>query len=112
MLFRSKASKAGFRWADISGEVDKLEEEAAELAAAISSGGPAGVKEELGDVLFACCCIAQMQGVDPEKALQAACDKFNGRFRSVEESTLDKPLSQYSQEELLALWRAAKAKES
>ena len=30
--------------------------------------------------------IAQMSGVDPEDALHRACDKFDRRFRAVEEA--------------------------
>ena len=40
-----------------------------------------------------------------------ACDKFDARFRQVEAGA-DKPLSECSEEELLALWRAAKQQES
>jgi len=53
--------------------------------------------------------IAQMTGVDPEDALHCACDKFDARFRQVEESA-EKPLDTCTKEELLALW--AKAKET
>ena len=55
--------------------------------------------------------VAQSFQVDPEDALHRACDKFDGRFRLVEEAA-DKPLAEYSQEELLALWQAAKEHES
>ena len=51
--------------------------------------------------------IAQMSGVDPEDALHRACDKFDSRFRAVEEAA-DKPLGEYSLEELVALWEQAK----
>ena len=50
-----------------------------------------------------------MSGVDPEDALHRACDKFDDRFRLVEESA-EKPLVELTEEELLALWRAAKEK--
>ena len=39
-----------------------------------------------------------------------ACDKFDSRFRHVE-TAADKPLAEYTEAELLALWRAAKAAE-
>ena len=55
--------------------------------------------------------VAQMTGVDPEDALHRACDKFDARFRQVEAGA-DKPLSECSEEELLALWQAAKQQES
>ena len=41
-----------------------------------------------------------------------ACDKFARRFRGVEKGAGGTPLSALSQEELLALWSAAKQTES
>ena len=69
---------------------------------------PHGIREEVGDALFMAAKIAQMSGVDPEDALHRACDKFDRRFRAVEE-TADKPLADCSQAELLALWNDAKS---
>ena len=53
--------------------------------------------------------IAQISGVDPEDALHRACDKFDARFRAVEELA-DKPLADCTEAELVALWEAAKKK--
>ncbi len=107
----SKTAKAGFNWSHVLRAMDKLEEEAGELRQALESGGPAdlphGIQEELGDLLFITAKIAQMSGVDPEEALHMACDKFDSRFRRVEEAA-DKPLAEHTEEELAALWRAAK----
>ena len=71
-----------------------------------------GVREEVGDVLFMTAQVAQSHGVDPEAALHAACDKFARRFRGVEKGAGGTPFSALSQEELLALWSAAKQTES
>ena len=68
---------------------------------------PHGIREELGDALFMAAKIAQMSGVDPEDALHRACDKFDRRFRAVEEAA-DKPLPECGEAELLALWNACK----
>ena len=111
---QKKAAKAGFDWDDPLRALDKLEEEVRELRAAMESGkapeDPHGLREELGDVLFMAAKIGQMTGTDPEDALHRSCDKFDSRFRSVEESA-DKPLSDCGEAELLALWREAKTKE-
>ena len=111
---QKKAAKAGFDWDGPLRALDKLEEEVRELRAAMESGkapeDPHGLREELGDVLFMAAKIGQMTGTDPEDALHRSCDKFDSRFRSVEESA-DKPLSDCGEAELLALWREAKTKE-
>jgi MazG family protein len=113
---QDKAAKAGFVWPGEDGALRKLEEETAELRQAAQAGGPAdrphGVREEVGDVLFMASEIARRFGVDPEEALHGACDKFEGRFRSVEDACADgAPLSERSGEELLELWALAKKKE-
>ena len=109
---QSKTAKAGFDWTSSLQALDKLEEEVRELRAALESGqaadAPHGVREELGDTLFMAAKIAQMSGVDPEDALHRACDKFDRRFRAVEEAA-DKPLSECGEAELLALWNDAKS---
>ena len=111
---QKKAAKAGFDWDDPLRALDKLEEEVRELRAAMESGkapeDPHGLREELGDVLFMAAKLGQMTGTDPEGALHRSCDKFDSRFRFVEESA-DKPLSDCGEAELLALWREAKTKE-
>jgi len=56
--------------------------------------------------------VGQMSGVDPEDALHRACDKFDRRFRLVETAAGGKKLADFTEEELIALWKAAKAQES
>ena len=110
-----KTRNAGFDWSDPMGALEKLEEEVRELRQAMEANAaadaPHGIKEELGDALFVLAKIAQRSGVDPEDALHRACDKFDRRFRLVEKAA-DKPLSEYSEAELLAFWKAAKEQES
>ena len=81
---QKKAAKCGFDWPDVSGAVDKLSEEQAELTAAL--GGDGDPAEELGDLLFAAVNTARFLKLDPEDCLNAATDKFSARFRRVEEA--------------------------
>ncbi len=110
-----KTAKAGFDWSGALSALGKLEEEVRELREALEAGGaadgPHGVREELGDLLFITAKVAQMSGVDPEDALHRACDKFDGRFRRVE-TLADKPLGEYTEAELVELWKSAKNQES
>ena len=106
-----KTRNAGFDWSDPMGALEKLEEEVRELRLAMEAGdaadAPHGIKEEIGDALFVLSKIAQRSGIDPEEALHCACDKFDRRFRRVEEQA-EKPLTEYSEEELVAFWKKAK----
>ncbi|MCI9120795.1 MAG: nucleoside triphosphate pyrophosphohydrolase [Oscillibacter sp.] len=110
----SKTAKAGFDWASPLSAFGKLEEEVRELRTALEAGEsmetPHGVREELGDLLFITAKLAQMTGVDPEDALHRACDKFDIRFRRAE-AAADRPLTDYTEEELIALWKAARERE-
>ncbi len=105
---QKKADKAGFRWQDAGGSLNKLTEELGEVRAAMSGDGD--VFEELGDLLFAAVNLSRWLGVDPEMALHAASDKFARRFRRVEESVTaaGAAMDKLSEEELLAAWNAAK----
>lgn len=80
---QKKAAKAGFDWVSVDGAMDKIDEEAAELRAAIAGGGDAA--EELGDLIFSCVNVARFIKADPEAVLTAASDKFLSRFGKMEE---------------------------
>lgn len=105
---QKKAAKVGFDWDSVDGAVDKLSEELDEVKQAINGhGDPA---EELGDLLFAAVNVARFLKVDPEDALQAACDKFAARFRRVEEAVTSqgKQMEDMSLTELDDIWNAIK----
>ena len=105
---QAKAEKAGFRFRDSDGSLRKLEEEVRELREAVERG--TNVEEELGDVLFAAVNAGRYRGIDPEAALNAACEKFIRRFRRVEGAVAaqGKAMDALPGEELTALWNAAK----
>ena len=105
---QKKAAKVGFDWDSVDGAVDKLSEELGEVKEAIAGhGDPA---EELGDLLFTAVNVARFLKVDPEDALQAACDKFAARFRRVEEAVTaqGKQMEDMSLTELDDIWIAIK----
>ncbi len=105
---QKKAKKAGFDWTDVSGALDKLSEELAELREAVDQG--TNVEEELGDLLFAAVNVSRFVEADPETVLSAATEKFISRFSKVEAlaSQSGRDMAQMSLEELDQLWEKVK----
>lgn len=105
--YQSRAARVGFDWPDISGVVDKVKEELAEVRAAEDDERQA---QEIGDVFFALVNWARWLKVDAESALREASLRFAKRFRFVEEAVKasGREMSQHSLEELDALWNEAK----
>ena len=81
-----KVTKVGFQWPNLEGPLAKLEEEIAELSAAIRAGDSLAIDEEIGDLLFSVCNVAFLSKTKPEEALRAFLAKFESRFRFVESS--------------------------
>ena len=79
-----RAARVGFDWPDVSGVLDKIEEEIGELREALEQGNEAHAREELGDLLFAQVNLARHLNADPEQALRQTNAKFERRFRHVE----------------------------
>jgi tetrapyrrole methylase family protein/MazG family protein/ATP diphosphatase len=77
-------ARVGFDWPDAEGSRAKLDEELAELAAAVASGDPIAIQEEMGDALFALVNLSRHLQVDAEAALRATIEKFSRRFAHVE----------------------------
>ena len=102
---QGRAKKSGFDWPAVSGAMEKVREEAAELQDCIDKGED--IQEELGDLLFAAVNVARMQEVDPEEALLRATQKFMRRFALVEQMAGEQ-LRTMSIEEMTALWCKAK----
>ena len=87
-----------------------LLEEAYEAAEAIARDDAPLLQEELGDVLFAAVKAARFAGVDPEDALNAACEKFIRRYAAVEQGAAGRgvPVSDLTLAEMTDLWNGAK----
>jgi MazG family protein len=104
-----KAARVGFDWPDREGPREKVDEELAELDAALAAGDEGRIGAELGDLLFAVVNVARHAGVNPEMALRAMLDRFVQRFRWVEQQ-LGARLREASLDEKEALWQEAKEK--
>lgn len=108
-----KASRIGFDWPDLSGPRAKVDEELAELDAAIASKDKEAIEHELGDVLFALANVARHLGLPPEDALRLANKRFTARFQAVEHKLEERgvPFGEATLEQLDGLWDEAKAEE-
>ncbi len=78
---QKRAARHGFDWPDINGPRAKVFEEIEELA--MASGRE--IEEEAGDFLFAAVNLVRAYGVDAEAALRTANEKFERRFRAMED---------------------------
>ena len=99
-----KASMMDFP--DAASVVAKVREELAEVEEAMAQGGDT-VAEEIGDLLLSVASLARKLGVDPERALGDATDKFIARFTAVEAAAeaLGTPLAEMSEEKREELWQ-------
>jgi len=102
-----QAAAVGFEWDDVAGVWEKFHEELDELHTAIAEESPARQQEELGDLLFTIVNLARWYGLDSEAALHGTNQRFVQRFSKVE-LACDRPISDYSLEELEAIWQQAK----
>lgn len=107
---QEKASKVGFDWPDVSGAIDKIDEESAEFKAAVKNGDSENAFEELGDLLFSAVNAARFISVDAEEALTRSSDKFLSRFATVERLAKERNINmeKSSVTELDKLWDEAK----
>jgi len=108
---QKRAARVGFDWPDITQVLDKLVEEAAELAEAKAQLGADEIEEEMGDLLFVMANLARHLGVEPEAALRRANAKFTRRFAHIEAALAQqgKTPQQSNLAEMDALWNSAKA---
>ncbi|MFN6500499.1 MAG: nucleoside triphosphate pyrophosphohydrolase [Nostoc sp. DedQUE01] len=109
MKISQKAAAVGFEWENIDGVWDKFHEELAEFQQALAEETPARQQAELGDLLFAVIQLARWHNLDPSAALQGTNQRFVQRLEKME-AVVDRPLSDYSLDELEKLWQQAKVR--
>jgi ATP diphosphatase len=82
-----RARRVGFDWQDAPGVRAKIDEELAEVDAALAAGDAAAqVAGEIGDLLFTIANWARHLEVDAEDALRGAQHKFEQRFALMEQA--------------------------
>lgn len=112
-LVQKRVARVGFDWDHIEGAVAKLEEEVAEIRAALAGGNVDEIREEIGDLLFATVNVSRFLGQNAEELLDQTIRKFVRRFDELEkrvhargQKVSDLPLSALDQ-----VWEAVKADE-
>ena len=108
-----RAARLGFDWPDAGGVRDKLDEESAELDAAMADGDRESMAVEMGDMLLTLVNLCRHLALDPERCLRGANARFENRFRRVERRVQARGGDWENQElaTLDRLWQEAKQAE-
>lgn len=110
----TRVARSGFEWENTRAVIEKLNEEIGELEAAIAQNeikqSSENIAEEIGDMLFTVVNIARHLQIDSEFALHKMCDKFEKRWRFVENALSEKGKSakESNIEELESMWQKSK----
>jgi len=111
---QKRAADVGFDWSEVGLIIGKVEEEIAELKAAIAESQPhERIADEFGDVAFVLANVARHLGIDPEAALRGTNAKFIRRFGSIEAALAAQGRGPQDADldEMDKLWNAAKLEE-
>ena len=105
-----RAARVGFDWPDARSVQRKVDEELAELRAALAADDPEAIAEEFGDLLFTLVNLGRHMQLDAETALRRASSKFEQRFRRMETAARARGvgLDSLGDSALDELWEAAK----
>lgn len=104
------AARMGFDWPNLSGVLDKFEEELQEFREALTEADPGHQEEELGDLLFCLVNVARFLRIDSEGALRRTIHKFIKRFHLVERALVKQGKTPESATlaEMDAIWEEVK----
>lgn len=110
----NKSRKDGFDFACAEDARYKIREETDELFAEYEKGNADAAFEEAGDLLLACVNVIRLCGIDSERALYEACEKYIARYRSMEEyMKIDgKEMKNLTDDEKNNYWNRAKLRQN
>ncbi len=93
----NKTMAAGFRWSNVQGAWDKVQEELGELRETLPASALEAerkpeltdeqrdrIESELGDLIASAAILGEYLGIDPERACRLSARRFEERFRKVE----------------------------
>lgn len=113
-MVSERAAKTGFDWDDISGVMAKTMEEWREFSGEVECSKCSPNREkaamEFGDILFTMVNVARFAHIHPEIALMQSIQKFEKRFRFMEQRAResDRSVDSLTFEEMHRLWDEAK----
>lgn len=107
----NKVTRIGFDWTNRDEILAKVKEEYNEVIEALDS--PVELEEELGDLLFTVVNLCHYLGYEAELLLTATCEKFIGRFKTMEDLAESEELDikEVGKDKLEELWQRSKKKE-
>ena len=112
---QKRCRNVGFDWTETGPVLDKVHEEIAEVMEEATRPviDPQRLEEEIGDLLFATVNLSRHLGSKAETALQKANDKFEKRFRQVEQIIAEQGLTmqQASLPQMEEAWQQVKKQE-
>ena len=110
---QAKAARVGFDWPDRTGPRGKIDEELAELDAALAADDSRAMTAEIGDLLFSIVNLCRFLKIDAEEALRQCTSRFARRFQHVEQraQAAGRDLRDVPLDELDAFWDEAKRSE-
>lgn len=104
---QKRVAKVGFDWPSIKHVWDKINEECQEVRQAEKNQHKPALEEEIGDLFFALVNLSRHHKIDADLALRKANQKFEKRFRWLEESA-SSSLADMPLREMDELWDKAK----
>lgn len=104
------ASREGFDWPDVSGVLDKVEEEVGEIRQALAAGDSSHARKELGDLLLITVNLARFLEADPRNELLTATARFSNRYAFLKKSLAEegKNMGNCTLDELECCWQRIK----
>ena len=116
---QKRAATTGFDWDNREDVLSKVKEELAELEAEMQAENSQtfnsqAVEEELGDLMFSCVNLARHLGIDPERAMRMANNKFQRRFEAMENlasKNIPPGLTEMPVDKMELLWTQVKGEE-
>ena len=113
LAIQREAASQGFDWPEISGVLDKVQEELNELIEAVTRGDTVHARYEFGDLLFTVMNLARFLDAEPEQELDRATDRFMSRYTRLKSILAEggQTVAQTALDDLNRVWKEVKRAE-